>query len=207
LPRNNEIRGVKIKSKLIIIKTRIMLNPEIGPIKSAPENEPETLGLRVEKRAIEFFEDAFDSAEEVWQTEKKGEEDKKGVDAGIRYNGFLIAPDITTGDEKTVMSKIKGMARNPFTYIKTPDSDIEEEAIRLVIQLNPEDWQEYCNDSDRQGTRVSESIPHDLLVREKQKVVNQMLGQIKIFEPNYKTDQRRSRVFSSIRQALEEEWK
>lgn len=171
-------------------------------------NRDQPLGHRVEARAIEFFEDSFDEADEVWQTEKseKGD-DKKGIDAGIKYAGCLLAPDFTTGDERTVLGKVKSMERNPFTYIKIPGAEEDVEALRFVIRLHPDDWKDYCDGADANGQRVAERLPHNLLVREKKKIIDQMLGQISAFEPYCKTNPRRKKILDSVKKALEEEWK
>ena len=101
------------------------------------------------------------------------------------------------------------MARNPFTYIKTnPEGKIkEEEALRLVFYCNPEDWKDYCDDADKRRTRVAECMPHDLVVREKQKLINQMLAQIACFEPHCKIDPQRMNMLNTLKSALSKEWK
>jgi hypothetical protein len=176
------------------------LQPPIGD-----SIKPETLGHRVQHRMIEFVRDTMDSVGEAWETEVLGSADKKGIDAGVRIAGQLVAPDITIGDERTVLEKVKRMARNPFTKIKTPAGG-EETALRLVIRGNPDDWQDFCDQADRSGQRVSENQPHDVVARQKRRILEQIRAEIKIFKSTCSGDAQEMKILKSIEAGLEDEW-
>ena len=170
-----------------------------------PDNEKDIRKI-IEDKAIEFTEDAFDGVEVAWQAEKgANSEDERGVDAGIRIANHLVAPDFTTGGLTTVSEKIKRMARKPFVFIKNENGQ-DEEALKIVIRLELDDWQEYCKQADDAELRVAEYLPHNSTAREKEKIINQMIAQINVFSENFKNDKKRITMLEDIKKELEEEW-
>ncbi|MCX6721045.1 MAG: hypothetical protein NT026_00340 [Candidatus Staskawiczbacteria bacterium] len=169
------------------------------------DNSKEGFGHRAQHRMAELTEDAFDTIDEVIETETGDKEDSKGVDVKIRMASRLLAPDYTTAGPQKVKEKIDSMARNPFTVAVNENGE-RETALRFVIHGLEDNWRDFVEQADKTGRRVAESQPHNVVVSQKKKWIEQMQFQIKYFRPYCKGKKDKEEFLDDIEAALKIEW-
>lgn len=165
----------------------------------------ESFGHRAQHRMAELTEDTFDTINEVVETETGDQEDSKGVDVKIRIANRLLAPDYTTAGPKKVKEKIDSMAKNPFTVAINENGE-RETALRFVIHGQEDNWRDFVEQAEKTRRRVSESQPHNVIVAQKKKWIEQMQYQINYFRPYCKGKKDKENFLDDVENALKSEW-